>query len=151
MLEREFTNKLIEQALREGVCRYVVAAVISNERQEVLLLERPKHEFFGGIYELPSGEVESGESLEEALCREVKEETGLEISSIKRYLGHFDYLSKNKKMTRQFNFHVEVKDISRITLKEHSNYAWVSSNDLERYNITSEVKKILKRFWGLYV
>ena len=142
-------NKLIRQALREGISRYVVAAVIPNERREVLLLERPKHEFFAGIYELPSGEVESGESLEEALCREVKEETGLEISNIKRYLGHFDYLSKSKKITRQFNFHVEVKDISRITLKEHSNCAWVSSKNLEKYNVTNEVKKILKRFWTL--
>ena len=149
MIDERFMNRLISQALEDRVFRYVVAAVIANEKLEVLLLERPMEEFFGGIYELPSGKVEEGESLQEALYREVKEETGLDISSIKKYLGFFDYLSRSKKKTRQFNFHVKVKDISKITLKEHSNYVWVSYEDLNRYQITDEVKKILKKFWGL--
>lgn len=140
-------NKLISQALENGISRYVVAAIIVNEHLEVLLLERPKDEFFGGVYELPGGEVKKDEPLEEALYREVKEETGLNVATIKKYLGHFDYLSKSEKLTRQFNFHVEVDDISQIVLKEHSNYAWVSYQDLDRYNITEEVKKLLKKFW----
>ena len=147
MIDKKFMDKLIVEALNSGISRYVVAAVITNKRSEVLLLQRPKDEFYGGIYELPSGKVEDDESLEEALYREVKEETGLNVKNITRYLGHFDYLSKSKKPTRQFNFHVEVEDVSQIILKEHSSYVWVSPKDLHRYPVTEEVRKILEKFW----
>lgn len=151
MIDKRFMNKLISQALKDGISRYVVAAIIANEQLEVLLLERPVDEFFGGIYELPSGKVEKGESLKGALYREVKEETGLSVIAIKKYLGYFDYLSKSKKLTRQFNFHVDVNNISQIVLREHSNYTWVSYKNLNKYNVTDDVKKVLKRFWGCEV
>jgi len=148
MIDKNFVKRLVSKALKDGICSHVVGAVISKN-SKVLLLERPKDEFFGGIYELPSGNVEENEPLIEALCREVKEETGLEIASVKKYLGYFDYLSKSKKLTRQFNFCVKVKNTSKIILSEHSNYVWVSRKDLDKYPITEEVKKILKKFWKL--
>lgn len=151
MIDEKFVKALTSQAIKDGIFRYVVAAVIANERLEVLLLKRPADDFLGGIYELPSGKVKENESLLEALHREVKEETGLNIVSVERYLGHFDYLSKSKKLTRQFNFHVEVDNSSKIVLSEHSSYVWVAYGDLNKYCITDEVKKILKKFWGFYL
>jgi 8-oxo-dGTP diphosphatase len=56
-----------------------VAAVIWNDRQEVLLIRRTK-EPRKGQWSLPGGKVEFGESLEDALRREVREETGLEVA-----------------------------------------------------------------------
>ena len=101
----------------------------------------------GGIYELPSGRVEDGESLDIALYREVEEETGLKIREIKRYLGHFDYESKSRKKTRQFNFVVIVGEPLEIKLQEHDNYAWANKDQLQQYPITDSVKKILDSFF----
>lgn len=56
-----------------------VAAVIWNDRQEVLLIRRTK-EPRKGQWSLPGGKVEFGESLEDAVRREVREETGIEIA-----------------------------------------------------------------------
>uniref|UniRef100_A0A8C7BZE7 Nudix hydrolase 18 n=1 Tax=Neovison vison TaxID=452646 RepID=A0A8C7BZE7_NEOVI len=61
--------------LRKDVC-YVVLAVFLNEQDEVLLIQEAKKECRGSWY-LPAGRMEPGETIVEALQREVKEEAGL--------------------------------------------------------------------------
>jgi nucleoside triphosphatase len=56
-----------------------VGAFIFNAEGKLLLLESHK---WPGRYVVPGGHVELGERLEEALAREAKEETGLDIHSI---------------------------------------------------------------------
>ena len=45
-------------------------------------MSRKTDDFMGGIDELPSGNMEQGENIYEALVREVKEETGLNVKEI---------------------------------------------------------------------
>jgi len=55
------------------------------EDDKILLIERKK-EPFKGLYALPGGFVEYGERTEEAIVREMKEETGLDVR-VKRLVG----------------------------------------------------------------
>ena len=55
-----------------------VSAIIVDERGWVLLIQRG-HEPAQGLWSLPGGSVEHGESMTQALRREVREETGLEV------------------------------------------------------------------------
>src|SRR5690606_26440609 len=57
---------------------HVAAGVILNARQEVLLALRPAHKHQGGLWEFPGGKVEAGESVQEALARELLEELNLD-------------------------------------------------------------------------
>jgi len=145
-MDKIFYKNLMKGVQEDGINRYVVGAVIQRD-SSVLLLKRPKDDFMGGIYELPSGRVEDGESLDIALYREVEEETGLKIREIKRYLGHFDYESKSGEKTRQFNFAVTVGESLEIKLQEHDNYAWANKDQLQQYPITDSVKQILDSFF----
>lgn len=56
-----------------------VGAFIFNAEGEILLLQSHK---WPGRYVVPGGHVELGERLEEAVARETKEETGLDVHSI---------------------------------------------------------------------
>ena len=66
-------EKLVSQAQEQQVQRFVVGAVI-EANDKVLCLKRASDDFMPGLYELPSGKVEDGESMLDALKRETKEE-----------------------------------------------------------------------------
>lgn len=57
---------------------YVVMGVLINERGEVLMMQEAKKSCAGQWY-LPAGRMEPGETIEEAVAREVLEETGLHM------------------------------------------------------------------------
>ncbi|XP_029915399.1 8-oxo-dGDP phosphatase NUDT18 [Myripristis murdjan] len=67
-------------ALRKSVT-YIVCAVIFNDKEEVLMVQEAKQECYKQWY-LPAGRMEVGESIEEALKREVKEEAGFDCQPI---------------------------------------------------------------------
>jgi mutator protein MutT len=56
----------------------VVAAIIL-QNQQVLCAKRPGNGVLGNLWEFPGGKVEPGETLEEALHREIKEELSIGI------------------------------------------------------------------------
>ncbi|HFJ9429377.1 NUDIX hydrolase [Bacillus cereus] len=56
-----------------------VAGYLTNEKNEVLLT---KVHWRADTWELPGGQVEEGEALDQAVCREIKEETGLTVKPI---------------------------------------------------------------------
>ena len=59
---------------------HVAVGVIRNEKRELLIAQRPDHLHQGGCWEFPGGKVESNESTEQALYRELKEELAIEIT-----------------------------------------------------------------------
>jgi NAD+ diphosphatase len=65
--------------------RLAPAIIVLVERGHALLLARSRH-FTQGMYSVIAGFVEPGETLEEAVVREVREETGISIRDIK-YFG----------------------------------------------------------------
>lgn len=143
MTDPSLFTQLAAEARGDGVHQLVVGAVIANEGL-VLLLRRPQDDFMGGIYELPSGKVEPGETLDSALRREVEEETGLDITAITSYLGSFDYASASGKKSRQFNFTTTVATADPVQLREHDAYLWTTPD--AGASVTDAVKAILASY-----
>lgn len=57
----------------------VVAAALIAADGRVLMQQRRQGAEHGGLWEFPGGKVESGESLPESLCRELREELGIAV------------------------------------------------------------------------
>lgn len=131
---------LTRTAAADGIAKTVVGAVITSGDGRVLLLRREAGDFLEGLWELPSGGVDPGESLVGALKREVVEETGLDVTSVDGYLGHFDYQSKSGKRTRQFNFTAAVAE-GDVQLTEHDAHEWADRSGQER--VSSAVQGVL--------
>lgn len=71
------TNVMPERAARTEI-HVAVAVIFRNGR--VLIARRPDKAHQGGLLEFPGGKVESGETVQQALVREIAEETGLKLT-----------------------------------------------------------------------
>lgn len=59
----------------------VLAAVV-RARDRYLICQRPRHKRHGGLWEFPGGKLEPHESLLDAARREMREELGVEVTSV---------------------------------------------------------------------
>ncbi len=57
---------------------FVVACALVDPHDRILLAQRPAGKSLPGLWEFPGGKVEPGETPEDALIRELKEELGVE-------------------------------------------------------------------------
>lgn len=112
----------------------------------VLVLTRVATDEYGSIEELPSGAVEPGETLGQALAREIREETGLALRPGGRFLFDFSYPSRRGR-TLQLNFLVEAvsDDPVRLDPAEHESFRWLLLADLAGSALTPDVRDGLAR------
>ena len=59
----------------------VVAAALVDADNRVLLAQRPEGRSMAGLWEFPGGKVDAGETPEDALIRELKEELGISVQA----------------------------------------------------------------------
>ncbi|GAA0432182.1 NUDIX hydrolase [Streptomyces luteireticuli] len=143
-LDTALLDDLASAAERDDITRTVVGAVIADADGKVLLLHRPADDYLGGLWELPSGGVDAGETLVEALRREVTEETGLTVTAVGGYLGHFGYRSSSGRKTRQHNFTATVTPGETVKLTEHDAHLWA---DRTQQNRVSDAVQTVLNTW----
>lgn len=119
---------------------HVAVAVIENSAGDFLIAQRPQHLHMGGLWEFPGGKVETGETVFNALQRELSEEVALDIHSAQPMLKiPFSYPDK----------HV-LLDVWRVTNFSGSARAcegqlvqWVSRDALHQYTFPAANRAIV--------
>ena len=105
---------------------------------EVLLQNRIKKDWSG--YTLPGGHVEPGESFVDACIREMKEETGLDISDV-RLCGLKQFPDGD---SRYIVFLFTAESFSgELRSSAEGKMEWVDIRKLEEYNTVSDLRELL--------
>lgn len=107
----------------------VVAAIIQKENK-ILATKRGYGEFIN-IWEFPGGKIESGETKEQALVREIKEELNIEIS-VDKFAIDIEYQYPNFYLFMSC-FMCSIKEGS-IELLEHNDGKWITKEELNTLN-----------------
>lgn len=125
-----------------------VRAVISDRDGRVLLLRRAAGTVAGGKWCLPGGKVEYGSTVEDAVRREVLEETGLVTSSV-RFLFYQDSLPTEPGGMHCINLYFACEVDGTVALNsESSEYAWVGRTEISRFCIVFRNVEALQQYWG---
>ena len=107
----------------------VLAAVIIND-QKILCVQRGTHKYpyLTNKWEFPGGKMEAGESQEQTIRREIREELSMEIQPIKHLLSHTHHYP---------DFSIELHTWLCATvgegmeLNEHQAFVWLDAQDLK--------------------
>ena len=121
------------------------------EGGRILLAQRGKAPLMGQ-WSLPGGLVETGESLENAVRREVLEETGLEVKP----LGVLEIFERIMRDTRgRAEYHYVLADyVCRVVggkLKagdDVSRAEWARRSELDQYRLTEGTREVIERAFG---
>ena len=112
----------------------VAACALIDHDRRVLIAQRPPGKNKAGLWEFPGGKVETGESPEEALIRELREELGIEVKA--PCLAPFSFASH-----AYGDFHLLMplyvcrRWEGMPMAREHSALKWVKPKDLTQYQM----------------
>jgi len=124
-----------------------VGAIIFR-RGRILMAQRGKQPL-EGWWSLPGGALELGESLEDAVCREVLEETGLVVKPVKLF-EVFERIIRDTAGAPEYHY-VLIDYVCRVTGGELragddvSHVEWVRRGDLPDLQITEGTLAVIER------
>lgn len=110
---------------------HVAVGVIKNSAGDILISQRPADVHQGGLWEFPGGKVEAGESVIQALRRELQEELGIVVNRSEPLIKiqhHYPDLSVLLDVWLVEEFSGEAH------MRENQPIRWVSASELKNYS-----------------
>lgn len=118
----------------------VVAGIIYKDTK-FLIAQRNLKKSQGGFWEFPGGKVEKGETYEEALKREIKEEFDADIE-VREYVSEIIHHYPEKDIKLIF---YKAKLISpNVKLLEHEDFRWITKSDKNNFEFSGADKYIFE-------
>jgi len=118
-----------------------VGALIFNQEDKVFLMTSPKWQ---GKYSLPGGHIELGETFEEAVKREVKEETNLDVFDIQFLMTQESIFSEEFYKKKHFvflDYICKTKNTDVILdTREGTEHVWVTIDEALKLPLNSYTK-----------
>lgn len=119
----------------------VVAALIWD-KDRFMICQRPAHKARGLLWEFVGGKVEKGESFEQALIRECREELDVELKVNDIFM---DVVHEYPDITVHLTlFNSEIAEGTPKML-EHNDIKWITPAEIQNYDFCPADEEILKR------
>ncbi len=112
---------------------HVVAGVITDPRGRILLTRRDGSSDMAGLWEFPGGKREPGETPEEALVRELREEIGIEVGAVGERIIEVPQRYPDKRLRLDVRHVARWKGAPRGC--EGQALMWVLPERLDRYSM----------------
>jgi nucleoside triphosphatase len=131
----------------KGYPEPTVGGLILNDKKQILLAKSRK---WKNRFTIPGGHVELGETLEEALKREIKEETGLEIMPIRFLLLQEAIYSHEFYKPKHFIFldylcEAQTTDV-QVDEDEIQDFVWVDPRKSSEIDVDSFTERTIKKY-----
>ncbi|MCK5474347.1 MAG: NUDIX domain-containing protein [Candidatus Aenigmarchaeota archaeon] len=127
----------------------VVGPLIFNEKNEIILIKSPK---FNGKYIVPGGHIEIGETMEEALKREIKEETNLDIKDIEFFMIQEGTNMKDTGFNTEKHF-IFIDFLCKanpgkviLETREAEDFTWIKPKDALKLNLNKSTKIFIEEY-----
>jgi 8-oxo-dGTP diphosphatase len=116
-----------------------VVAALMEEKGRFLLCQRKEGDSFGGLWEFPGGTVEEGESLSQAIEREIKEEINVDVAA-SDVLQEFTDENEHLRI-KVFLIRCSIRSYNFKT-NDCENFGFFSLKEIERLELAPVDKKI---------
>jgi len=119
----------------------VGAAVVMNSKGKILIAQRRAEDMLGGLWEFPGGKQEAGETIEECVARELKEELDIQIEvgeflvTVKHAYSHF---------TMELHTYFAKIKSGRPKTLECQNFQWLERSNLRNVPYSKADLKIIE-------
>lgn len=125
----------------------IVTAGVLVEGGKVLLTQRPPGTHLENLWEFPGGKVDPGESPQDALVRELREELGIEVTV--GYVLECTYWRYPNKDVLLLFFVVNRTSRGHIENRGVAAHSWVGLDKLDRYEMPPADVPVLARVRGI--
>jgi len=123
-------------------------ALILDKQNNVLITRRSAiNDYMPLLWDLPGGSVDKGETVEQALIREVKEETNLSVVPIKPIYVYTELAHLPDIQLVQIVYKC-VYDGGEIVLnpEEHDKYQWIAYGDIGKFKCIAFLENLLRNY-----
>lgn len=119
-----------------------IAIGIVERNGKVLLSQRKAEAHLGGFWEFPGGKIREGESAEQAVVREMREELGIGVR-VERFYARLEHEYPERRV--ELLAYVCALEEGKPTPLQSAACAWVDVSDLKNYSFPQANQALLKR------